>query len=81
VSNLIVVHDDDLPFGTVRLKMVAGMVGIMASVPLWIILTRVILCGFIGIGKSPHGDTTSQYLVNPPDQMEVLPRVLDGGIA
>ena len=34
----------------------------------------------IGIGKSPHGDTTSHVLGKiPPDQMEVLPRVLDGG--
>jgi PTH1 family peptidyl-tRNA hydrolase len=35
----------------------------------------------IGIGKSPYGDTTGHVLGNiPPDQMERLPRVLDGGI-
>jgi PTH1 family peptidyl-tRNA hydrolase len=35
----------------------------------------------IGIGKSPYGDTTSHVLGKiPPEQMEVLARVLDGGM-
>jgi len=35
----------------------------------------------IGIGKAPHGDTTGHVLGKiPPDQMEGLSRVLDGGI-
>jgi peptidyl-tRNA hydrolase, PTH1 family len=35
----------------------------------------------IGIGKSQHGDTTGHVLGKiPPDQMEGLSRVLDGGI-
>jgi PTH1 family peptidyl-tRNA hydrolase len=34
----------------------------------------------IGIGKSPHGDTTGHVLGKiPPEQMENLPRILDGG--
>jgi PTH1 family peptidyl-tRNA hydrolase len=34
----------------------------------------------IGIGKSPHGDTTSHVLGKiPPEQMELLDKVLDGG--
>ena len=35
----------------------------------------------IGIGKSLHGDTTNHVLGNiPPAEMEILPRVLDGGL-
>jgi PTH1 family peptidyl-tRNA hydrolase len=36
----------------------------------------------MGIGKSPHGDTTGHVLGKiPPEQMEKLPQVIDGGIA
>lgn len=83
LSNLIVVHDElDLSFGTVRFKNGGGHGGhngvrsIMENLGKGDFLRLR-----IGIGKSPHGDTTSHVLGKiPPDQMEVLPRVLDGGI-
>jgi len=83
ISNLIVVHDElDLPFGVVRFKHGGGHGGHNG---LRSIMENLGKGDFIrlriGIGKSPYGDTTGHVLGNiPPDQMEVLPRVLDGGI-
>ena len=82
LSNLIVVHDElDLPFGVARFKLGGGHGGHNG---LRSIIENLGKGDFIrlriGIGKSPHGDTTSHVLGKiPPDQMEVLPRVLDGG--
>jgi len=82
ISNLIVIHDElDLPFGAVRFKNGGGHGGhnglrsIMESLGKGD-FTRL----RIGIGKSPHGDTTGHVLGKiPPEQMEVLSKVLDGG--
>jgi len=83
ISNLIVIHDElDLPFGVVRFKHGGGHGGhnglrsIMESLGKGDFIRLR-----IGIGKSPHGDTTSHVLGKiPPDQMEGLSRVLDGGM-
>lgn len=83
LSNLIVIHDElDLPFGAVRFKQGGGHGGhnglrsIMENLGGDFIRLR------IGIGKSPHGDTTDHVLGKiPPEQMEKLPLVIDGGIA
>ena len=83
LSHLIVAHDElDLPFGTVRLKQGGGHGGhnglrsIMAQLGKGD-FTRL----RIGIGKSAHGDTTNHVLGTiPPNEMEVLPRILDGGL-
>jgi PTH1 family peptidyl-tRNA hydrolase len=83
ISNLIVIHDElDLPFGTVRLKNGGGHGGHNG---LRSIIENLGKGDFIrlriGIGKPLHGDTTSHVLSRiPPDQMEGLSRVLDGGI-
>ncbi len=83
ISNLIVIHDElDLPFGTVRFKHGGGHGGHNG---LRSIIENMGKGDFIrlriGIGKSPHGDTTGHVLGRiPTDQMEVLSRVLDGGI-
>ena len=83
ISHLIVVHDElDLPFGTVRFKQGGGHGGHNG---LRSIMENLVKGDFtrlrIGIGKSPHGDTTGHVLGKiPPDQMEVLSRILDGGI-
>lgn len=83
IANLIVIHDElDLPFGTVRLKNGGGHGGHNG---LRSIMENLGKGDFIrlriGIGKSPHGDTTGHVLGKiPPDQMEGLSRVLDGGI-
>lgn len=83
LSNLIVIHDElDLPFGTVRFKQGGGHGGHNG---LRSIMEKLGKGDFIrlriGIGKSPHGDTTGHVLGKiPPDQMEVLSRVFDGGI-
>lgn len=83
LSRLIVVHDDlDLPFGTVRLKQGGGHGGHNG---LRSIMEQLGKGDFvrlrIGIGRPPHGDTVNYVLGNiPPDQMEALPRVLDGGL-
>jgi PTH1 family peptidyl-tRNA hydrolase len=83
LSNLIVVHDElDLPFGTIRFKQGGGHGGHNG---LRSIMENLGKGDFIrlriGIGKSPHGDTTGHVLGKiPPDQMEGLSRVLDGGI-
>ena len=83
IENLIVIHDElDLPFGSVRFKNGGGHSGHNG---LRSIIENLGKGDFIrlriGIGKSLHGDTTSHVLGKiPPDQMEALPRVLDGGI-
>jgi len=83
ISNLIVIHDElDLPYGTVRFKNGGGHGGHNG---LRSIIENLGKGDFIrlriGIGKSPHGDTTGHVLGKiPPDQMECLSRVLDGGI-
>ena len=83
ISNLIVIHDElDLSFGTVRFKNGGGHGGHNGVRS---IIENLGKGDFIrlrvGIGKSPHGDTTSHVLGKiPPEQMEVLSRVLDGGI-
>jgi len=83
LSRLIVVHDElDLPFGTVRLKQGGGHGGHNG---LRSIMEQVGKGDFIrlriGIGKPAHGDTVNYVLGNiPPEQMESLPRILDGGL-
>lgn len=83
LSQLVVIHDElDLPFGTVRLKQGGGHGGHNG---LRSIIEQLGKGDFlrlrIGIGRPPHGDTVNYVLGNiPPDQMEQLPRVLDGGL-
>ena len=83
LSQLIVVHDElDLPFGSVRLKQGGGHGGHNG---LRSIMEQLGKGDFIrlriGIGRPPHGDTVNYVLANiPPEQMETLPRVLDGGL-
>jgi peptidyl-tRNA hydrolase, PTH1 family len=83
LSQLIVAHDDlDLPFGTVRLKLGGGHGGHNG---LRSIMEHLGKGDFIrlriGIDRPPHGDTVNYVLGNiPSDQMETLPRVLDGGL-
>lgn len=83
LSRLIVAHDDlDLPFGTVRLKQGGGHGGHNG---LRSIMEQLGKGEFIrlriGIGRPPHGDTVNYVLGNiPPEQMEILPRILDGGL-
>jgi len=83
IENLIVIHDElDLPFGVVRFKNGGGHGGHNG---LRSIIENLGKGDFIrlriGIGKSLHGDTTSHVLGKiPPEQMESLPCVLDGGI-
>lgn len=83
LSNLIVIHDElDLPFGTVRFKHGGGHGGHNGLRSIMENLGKGDFTRLrIGIGKSPYGDTTGHVLGKiPPDQMEVLSRVLDGGI-
>src|ERR1035437_2252793 len=83
ISNLIVIHDEiDLPFGTVRFKHGGGHDGHNGLRSIMEMLGKGDFIRLrIGIGKSVHGDTTGHVLGKiPPDQMEVLSRVLDGGI-
>jgi len=83
LSNLIVIHDElDLPFGVVRFKNGGGHGGHNGLRSIMENLGKGDFTRLrIGIGKSPHGDTTSHVLGKiPPDQMEALPRVLDGGV-
>lgn len=83
ISNLIVIHDElDLPFGVVRLKLGGGHGGHNGLRSIMDTLGKGDFTRLrIGIGKSPHGDTTGHVLGKiPPDQMEVLSSVLDGGI-
>ena len=83
LSRLIVIHDElDLPFGTVRLKQGGGHGGHNG---LRSIMEQLGKGDFIrlriGIGRPPHGDTVNYVLGSiPPDDMEILPRVLDGGL-
>jgi peptidyl-tRNA hydrolase, PTH1 family len=83
LSRLIVAHDDlDLPFGTVRLKQGGGHGGHNG---LRSIMEQLGKGDFIrlriGIGRPPHGDTVNYVLGTiPAEQMESLPRVLDGGL-
>lgn len=82
LTQLIVVHDDlDLSFGSVRLKQGGGHGGHNG---LRSIMEQLGMGDFIrlriGIDRPPHGDTSSYVLGNiPPNQMEQLPRILDGG--
>jgi PTH1 family peptidyl-tRNA hydrolase len=83
LSHLIVVHDElDLPFGTARFKQGGGHGGHNG---LRSIMEQLGKGEFIrlriGIGKPVHGDTTNYVLGHiPPEQMETLPLVLDGGL-
>jgi peptidyl-tRNA hydrolase, PTH1 family len=83
LSRLIVVHDElDLPFGAVRFKQGGGHGGHNG---LRSIMEQLGKGDFIrlriGIGRPVHGDTVNYVLGNiMPDQMEALPRVLDGGL-
>ena len=82
-SQMIVVHDElDLPLGTARFKQGGGHGGHNG---LRSIMEQLGKGDFIrlriGIGRPPRGDTVNYVLGNiPPDQMEVLARVLDGGV-
>jgi len=82
-SQLIVVHDElDLNFGAVRFKQGGGHGGHNG---LRSIMEQLGGGDFlrlrIGIGRPAQGDTTSFVLGTiPPEQMELLPRVLDGGL-
>jgi peptidyl-tRNA hydrolase, PTH1 family len=83
LSHLIVIHDElDLPFGTVRFKNGGGHGGHNGLRSIMENLGKGDFTRLrIGIGKSLHGDTTSHVLGKiPPDQMETLSRVLDGGM-
>lgn len=83
LSRAIVVHDDlDLPFGTVRLKQGGGHGGHNGLRSIMEQLGRGDFIRLrIGIGRPPHGDTVNYVLGSiPPEQMEALPRVLDGGL-
>ncbi|MBK5274045.1 MAG: aminoacyl-tRNA hydrolase [Desulfuromonadales bacterium] len=83
LSQLIVAHDDlDLPFGTVRLKQGGGHGGHNGLRSIMEQLGKGEFTRLrIGIGRPPHGDTVNYVLGNiPPDEMEILPRVLDGGL-
>lgn len=83
LSHLIVIHDElDLPFGAIRFKQGGGHGGHNG---LRSIMEQLGKGDFlrlrIGIGRPPHGDTVNYVLGTiPPDQMENLPRVLDGGV-
>jgi len=84
LSQLIVVHDElDLPYGAVRFKQGGGHGGHNGLRSIMEQLGRNDFIRLrIGIGKSPYGDTTGHVLGTiPPEQMEQLPKILDGGIA
>jgi PTH1 family peptidyl-tRNA hydrolase len=83
LANLIVVHDElDLPFGVARLKNGGGHGGHNG---LRSIMENLGKGDFIrlriGIGKSPHGDTTGHVLGKiPAEQLEHLPDIFDGSL-
>jgi PTH1 family peptidyl-tRNA hydrolase len=80
---LIVVHDElDLPFGAVRFKQGGGHGGHNGLRSIMEQLGRGDFLRLrVGIGRPPHGDTTNYVLGTiPPEHMEVLSRVLDGGL-
>jgi PTH1 family peptidyl-tRNA hydrolase len=82
LTQLIVVHDElDIPFGSVRLKQDGGHGGHNGLRSIMELLGKGEFIRLrIGIGRPPHGDTSGYVLGNiPPDQMELLPRILDGG--
>lgn len=82
LTHLIVVHDDlDIPFGSVRLKQDGGHGGHNGLRSIMELLGRGDFIRLrIGIGRPLHGDTSGYVLGNiPPDQMEQMPRILDGG--
>jgi peptidyl-tRNA hydrolase, PTH1 family len=82
-TQLIVVHDElDIPYGSVRFKQGGGHGGHNG---LRSIIEQIGRNDFIrlriGIDKSPYGDTTGHVLGNiPSNQLELLPKVLDGAI-
>ncbi|OGU15461.1 MAG: aminoacyl-tRNA hydrolase, partial [Geobacteraceae bacterium GWC2_53_11] len=83
LANLIVIHDElDLPFGAVRFKQGGGHGGHNGLRSIMECLGKGDFTRLrIGIGKSLHGDTTGHVLGKiPPEQMELLAQVLDGGI-
>jgi PTH1 family peptidyl-tRNA hydrolase len=83
LSQLIVVHDElDLPFGTARLKQGGGHGGHNGLRSIMEQLGKGEFTRLrIGIGRPPHGDTVNYVLGNiPPAEMEIMQRVLDGGI-
>ena len=83
MTQLIVVHDElDIPFGSVRLKQNGGHGGHNGLRSIMELLGNGDFIRLrIGIGRPPHEDTVSYVLGNiPPDQMEQLPRILDGGL-
>jgi len=83
LSNLIVVHDElDLPFGTVRFKLGGGHGGHNGLRSIKELLGQDDFLRLrIGIGRPQFDDSTSYVLgIIPPEQMEVLPRILDGGL-
>ncbi len=83
LSQLIVVHDElDLPYGTVRFKQGGGHGGHNGLRSIQEQLGKGDFTRLrVGIGRPPHGDTVNYVLGNiPPDQMETLPRVLDGAL-
>ena len=82
LTQLIVVHDDlDIPFGSVRLKQDGGHGGHNGLRSIMEQLGKGEFVRLrIGIGRPVHGDSTAYVLGNiPSDQMEQLPRILDGG--
>jgi len=83
LSQLIVVHDElDLPYGSVRFKQGGGHGGHNGLRSIQEQLGKGDFLRLrVGIGRPPHGDTVNYVLGNiPPDQMETLPKVLDGGL-
>lgn len=82
LTHLIVVHDDlDIPFGSVRLKQDGGHGGHNGLRSIMELLGRGDFIRLrIGIGRPLHGDASGYVLGNiPPDQMEQMPHILDGG--
>ncbi len=82
ISNLIVIHDElDLPFGVVRFKQSGGHGGHNGLRSIMENLGKGDFTRLrIGIGKSAERDTTGHVLGKiPPEQMQVLTRILDGG--